>query len=659
MKRGKTIIIIAVIFTIIFACNKNNVYLGTNASKTSISCTSVLSSGVKYWDFENQLLDKGHGGDWIVGSQGIVPVISSDHVHSGSYAVKFRTNHQSYMWIPHYCSSINNVSAWLYPTGLHTSGHLDFLFAGTKPPGTEQCKGIFTLESSGNIYVNNLFGGHGIRCAPYAVNTWINLEIADNHNRTCSFYVNNTLKLANIPYVNGAGAPDSFCIEVTGGTDQLYADDVQVNAPGPVRATSPMNLMATSGNRQILLSWQAPASNGGSPITNYKIYRGTKSGGENMSGTPVWGDTAGLATVGGNVTTWIDMGVTNGRPYYYEVRAVNAVGEGPLSSEATATPRANVTSPSSPQNLHATARNDQVLLAWQAPVNNSSSSITNYTIYRGISSGGETRLTTVGNDTTWTDMNVTNGQTFYYEVSAMNKTGEGTQSNEVIATPATEPGTPQKLVATGGNGLVLLAWQVPASNGGSPINSYYIYRGTSPGGETCLTIIGNITTFTDMDIVKGQAYYYEISAVNIAGEGNRTAEMRVVVHQPPVPRFTVSTLVAYINTPVIINDSSQGGDSLIIAWLWFFGDNSNSISRNATHVYTEPGNYTITLIVRDGNGLTSVANSTIMIVASTTRQGLMDITTLVIILLSAGVVIVAKSLKKQVKRLETAGLSTC
>jgi hypothetical protein len=90
--------------------------------------------------------------------------------------------------------------------------------------------------------------------------------------------------------------------------------------------SAPTNLVATAGNAQVGLTWQAPASNGGSPITNYKIYRGTSSNGETL-----------LATIG-NVLTYTDTAVTNGVTYYYQVSAMNAAGEGPRSNEASATP---------------------------------------------------------------------------------------------------------------------------------------------------------------------------------------------------------------------------------------------------------------------------------------------------------------------------------
>jgi fibronectin type 3 domain-containing protein len=71
------------------------------------------------------------------------------------------------------------------------------------------------------------------------------------------------------------------------------------------------------------LQWTVP-KDGGSAITGYRIYRGASSGSETF-----------LTSVG-NVTSYKDAGTERGRVYYYKVSAVNAVGEGPKSNEASA-----------------------------------------------------------------------------------------------------------------------------------------------------------------------------------------------------------------------------------------------------------------------------------------------------------------------------------
>ncbi len=79
------------------------------------------------------------------------------------------------------------------------------------------------------------------------------------------------------------------------------------------------------------LSWAAPASNGGSAITSYTVYRGTASGAE----TPL---TAGGCSGLGAVLLCTDTGLTNGQAYFYKVAAANAIGTGAQSAEVSATP---------------------------------------------------------------------------------------------------------------------------------------------------------------------------------------------------------------------------------------------------------------------------------------------------------------------------------
>jgi titin len=98
------------------------------------------------------------------------------------------------------------------------------------------------------------------------------------------------------------------------------------NPPPPVAPGAPNLTAASAGNASVALTWSAPASDGGSPISGYQIWRGTSSGGESL-----------LTTVG--VTTgYADSSVSNGTTYYYQVAAVNAVGPGPGSNERSATP---------------------------------------------------------------------------------------------------------------------------------------------------------------------------------------------------------------------------------------------------------------------------------------------------------------------------------
>src|SRR5256712_2047698 len=179
----------------------------------------------------------------------------------------------------------------------------------------------------------------------------------------------------------------------------------QASSDSSTAPSAPQNLQAIGSNTRVSLSWQVPSSNGGSTITYYKIYKSTSSG------TEVY------LTTRGNVTSYTDLAVANGIKFFYQVTALNALGESPRSNEASAIPPSP---PSAPQNLQAIGSNTRVSLSWQVPSSNGGSTITYYKIYKSTSSGTEVYLTTRGNVTSYTDLAVTNGITYFYKVTALN-----------------------------------------------------------------------------------------------------------------------------------------------------------------------------------------------------------------------------------------------
>jgi hypothetical protein len=181
--------------------------------------------------------------------------------------------------------------------------------------------------------------------------------------------------------------------------------------------------VATAGNQQVALSWVAPASNGGSAITGYNVYRGISAGGE--SSTPVATNVAG--------TSFTDTSVTNGTTYYYTVAAVNSAGISATSVEASALPE---TVPSAPLALTTTSGNGTATLSWSPPASNGGAAVTGYDVYRGTTSGGEaaTPIATNVSGTSFTDTGLINGTTYYYTVAAINAVGLSAQAAEASAT---------------------------------------------------------------------------------------------------------------------------------------------------------------------------------------------------------------------------------
>jgi hypothetical protein len=99
-------------------------------------------------------------------------------------------------------------------------------------------------------------------------------------------------------------------------------------APGLPGA--PTGVTATATDGAALISWQAPASDGGSPITQYTVT--STPGGKKCTTTGALNCSIG--------------GLTNGTGYVFTVKATNVAGTGPASSASTMVyPQAEATAP--------------------------------------------------------------------------------------------------------------------------------------------------------------------------------------------------------------------------------------------------------------------------------------------------------------------------
>jgi fibronectin type 3 domain-containing protein len=312
------------------------------------------------------------------------------------------------------------------------------------------------------------------------------------------------------------------------GAQSSSASATTFDVPG-----APASLTATAGPGigEIKLTWQAPSTNGGAAITDYKLYRATTSGG-----------TYSLAATLGNVLTFTDTALGHGATRYYKVSAANLVGDSAQSSSASGT---TFDLPSEPRNLAATSGPGagEISLSWQAPTSNGGTAITGYKIYRATTSGGPySAIASLGSVLSYKDTGLPSSATRYYKVSAGNLVGEGPQSTEASATsPAiVPPSAPLNLAATPGPGAgqIKLTWQAPAQDGGAPVTSYGVYRAESSSGPyTKITTVGSVLTHTDAGLPNGATRWYKIAAINQAGEGApSTSASARTFDKPTAPR---------------------------------------------------------------------------------------------------------------------------
>jgi hypothetical protein len=267
------------------------------------------------------------------------------------------------------------------------------------------------------------------------------------------------------------------------------------------------------------------------------------------------GGTESLITSGGcanlaAVTTCTDTGLGNGDNVHYQVIAVNSQGDSGRSPTATATTFAL---PTVTRNLHASPGLGQVTLSWFGPDNYGGTPLTGYRVYRTLNGGSEALLTSggcfspgSGSAMACTDTGLPAGATLHYRISATNLVGEGPLGTGLDATTFAAPASPSSLIVSAGPGAgnLMLAWNAPGSNGGTPITAYKVYRNNG-GGEALVSVggcssLGAVLSCTDSGLGNGATVSYRVSAVNLVDEGAKSATASGTTFSPPGPPQNLS-----------------------------------------------------------------------------------------------------------------------
>lgn len=263
---------------------------------------------------------------------------------------------------------------------------------------------------------------------------------------------------------------------------------------------------ATFGDKQVSVSWAAPA-NEGSPVTEYTLQVSPPGSGGGSLSFPA------------STTSTVVTGLANGTAYSFRVRATNRAG----SSEygGTSAPETPAGVPATPGAPSATRGDNQLSVAWSGTEPNGDPVVAwEVLIFKSGAAAG-TQAVAEGGARAAT-VTAQNSSSYTFRVRARNKAGWSEASAlSAPVVPAGKPLTISGVSATEDDGASTLAFTAPGDNG-APITGYEV--SINGAGGAALT-----ADRTLRGLANGTTYRFAVRACNDVGCGDFSPQSNAVV----------------------------------------------------------------------------------------------------------------------------------
>lgn len=312
-----------------------------------------------------------------------------------------------------------------------------------------------------------------------------------------------------------------------------YSGDSAAVSAKTLKTTSITAVKAT-GSTSVKLEWKAVDGASG-----YQVYRSASKD----SGYEKVGQVKGK-----NTKTYEDKTLEAGKTYYYQVRAYksnsakNGVASFSKAQKAWTIKQvvfSQITSDSK----------NQVTLGWKKV-----SKAQGYDIYRSSkSNSGFEKIAAIssGATLTYTDKDVTSGNTYYYKIAATYKikgsAGRGSYSN-VAQVPVLKQGGISS-ITLGDNNVLNISW-----NSVDNASGYELAGAISEKGSYTTLQTSGATSFTHSNLTQGTTYYYKVRAYKDLSSGIRmygpwsAVKAKAAAHEiMGTSSVTVDQMVSYYN----------------------------------------------------------------------------------------------------------------
>jgi hypothetical protein len=330
--------------------------------------------------------------------------------------------------------------------------------------------------------------------------------------------------------------------------------------------SEPLNFQSSSGDGTLSFAWDRPLYDGGSFLT-YTLTLYDRFGNPLQEVSPL------------TVFEYNFSSLRNGVTYNCSLQTNGILGDSGIVWLYNLTPYGEI---SGVFNLSVVQDNGSLVLDWMEPLYAGGSKNVTYNVY---SMDGEStiRIASSITGTSFRLDDILYGRKYSFKVSAENELFESELSENVSIIPYGFPSAPNNPSINVGGTYINLSWSEPSDLGGDPSPRYRVYIGSDLSNLYPDSIV-NADFFNFTGLRKGTKYHLAVSAINLRGEGQKSAVLNGTPRTRPGPPESLSYMQSSESINVSWAAPKDDGGYRLLLYTVYIGTSRDDLGSIATDI---------------------------------------------------------------------------